>query len=287
MTLAEEYYQAESRPADVVHDFRNNKDVNAGDDFLFGENGNSLAFVIPNIFTEQECDEVIQLGEDAGYIAPQKELGTLRTAKRTSNYSNQDLANRVTDTIGSILETKLPTLQDDLGEFYGLHQNWRLVRYDPVGDSFCAHQDQMDSFQKKYSDGTKDFIVSTHTLLINLSKDGVVGGATRFYPKSKVKTAKPGQYDYAVDVILPRGWGIAFRQKGLIHSGQPVLPEGDVAKHVAQTGILRTLPKTKLCQPSVFSLGPGLAEAAEKKYFEKSEAIKNHVDKKYAISSQA
>ena len=56
-TLAEEYYQAESRPADVVHDFRNNKDVNASDDFVFGENGNSLAFVIPNIFTEEECDE--------------------------------------------------------------------------------------------------------------------------------------------------------------------------------------------------------------------------------------
>jgi hypothetical protein len=161
----------------------------------------------------------------------------------------------VSNRIQSLEEEEPKFHQDSLGPFVGIHPNWRVLRYD-AGDSFPAHQDQMDSFQRRNKDGTKDLIVSSHTLLLSLSKeDDVEGGATRFYPQAKVKGTTPGQYDYAVDVILPRGWAIAFHQKGLVHCGQPVWKG---PKYVAQAGVLRKLPPGELFQPSVFRVGPGV-----------------------------
>jgi hypothetical protein len=219
-------------------------------------NGNALVWVVPNVLNNAECDEVIQLGEDHGYDPPLKVAGTLRTAKRTSQYQNKELSDRIFSKLHDVLGPKLD--EDGMGDFYGLHANWRFVRYDE-GDLFCAHQDQMDSMQVKNPSGAKDLIVSSHTLLINLSKDGVVkGGATRFYPNSKVKSVKSGQYNHTVDVWLPRGWALAFRQKGLIHAGQPV--EGKLPKYVAQAGILRRPPRDYVLQPSVFRLGPRLEQ---------------------------
>lgn len=275
MTLAEEYFEAEARQATVTHDFHES-DFKPGDDILYDESNISLAFIIPNILTDEECDEVIQLGENYGYTPPLKAAGTLRTAKRTLNYQNKELSEYVTEKVRATMQEKLPLPKDGMGEFYGLHENWRLLRYDPTGDSFCAHQDQMDSIQKTKPDGSKEFIVSSHTLLINLSKEGVVGGATRFYPKSKVKTLESGQYDDAVDVRVPRGWGLVFRQKGLIHAGQPVW--GEMSKYVAQTGVLRLLPPKKVLQPNVFRLGPGLTEFSDQR---REELVKEACLKKY------
>ena len=79
-------------------------------------------------------------------------------------------------------------------------------------------------------------------------------GATRFYPDSKIKSDDQGQYQNSVDVYLPRGWALVFRQKGPVHAGQPSVS----VKYIAQAGILRRLPPQKLIQPSVFRLGPGL-----------------------------
>ncbi len=77
----------------------------------------------------------------------------------------------------------------------------------------------MDTFQIKKPDGTKDLCVSSHTLLINLSSDEQSqGGATRFYPDSKVKSTKSGQYNKTIDVFMPGGWAIAFCQHGLVHA---------------------------------------------------------------------
>lgn len=124
---------------------------------------------------------------------------------------------------------------------------------------FVGHQDQMDSIQLKHPDGTKDLIISSHTLLINLSPDdeSLDGGATRFYPDSKINSSKSNQYDHSVDVFLPRGWAIAFRQKDLVHAGQPVTKG---RKYVAQAGVLRQVPPNQPIRPSVFRLSPGLEE---------------------------
>jgi len=268
-TLAEEYFAAEKREATTVYNFTEEQQEDdrraivvvrekASDESE--EDGRPLAFVIPRVLNEQECDDLIASCEEHGISPPTASVGTLRTAKRTTKYQNATLSQHLFEKLGQ--EEMLQNLHDDdgMGEFYGIHSNWRVLRYDPCGDVFPAHQDQMDTMQIKREDGTKDMLASSHTMLINLSKDGVEGGATRFYPDSKVRTSALGQYDgRSVDVFLPRGWALVFRQKGLIHAGQPVTG-GTQSKYVAQAGVLRLLPREKMIQPSVFRLGPGLNE---------------------------
>merc|ERR1712003_157874 len=158
-----------------------------------------------------------------------------------------------------------------MGPFHGIHDNWRILRYDTDGGAaFPAHQDQMDSFQKPKNDGSgrKDLVVSSHTLLLQLSEDSLEGGCTRFYPRAKVSRPKQPrmdevsfrkrQFDHAVDVILPRGWALVFRQRGLLHAGQPLSASSPCSKYVAQAGVLRVLPEGAVQRPSVFKNGPGV-----------------------------
>lgn len=245
--LGAEYKRAEERPATKTLDYKANPSL--PDDVLEDDR----VFIIRNLLSSEECDELIQAGEHHGIEPPTDAAGTLRTAKRTSQYMNQELSTRLEPRIDDAVKAKIES-NDGMGDFVGFHSNWRLVRYDN-GDAFCAHQDQMDSHQVKKPDGSKDFIVSSHTLLIVLS-EGTLGGATRFYPNCKVKTSELGQYEESVDVMLPKGWAIVFRQQGLIHAGQPAV--SGPPKYVAQAGVLRLLPKDKLIQPNVFRLGPGL-----------------------------
>lgn len=284
--LADEYFQAVQRPADVVYDFR--KTDRASDDepdrlprptplFSLCETSHAAklagledAIVIPNLWSPEECEAMIRTAETEGIIPPKKEAGTLRTAKRTDNYTNPSWSDAVAERIGDHLSeyySKQADTEDDkyYGAFRSIHANWRVVRYD-AGDTFPAHQDQMDSMQEMDpTTGRKDLIVSTHTLLVQLSPNPheYQGGATRFYPRTKVAGKSPGQYDYAVDIRLPQGWALVFPQLGMVHAGQPVLAEdGGKSKYIAQAGILRTLPPRKLFKPSIFRLGPGLRELA-------------------------
>lgn len=59
---------------------------------------------------EEECNEVIQLGEDFGINTPSADVGTLRTVNRTSNYLNKDVSGRIGITkisdFNSILKAK-------------------------------------------------------------------------------------------------------------------------------------------------------------------------------------
>lgn len=271
MTLFDDYLAAVNRQAEEVFDYRTKTELPLEDPVFLRSNDDDkhpIGWAIPNILSEQECDDLIEKAEAFGLQAPLKP--TLRSSKRTGFYHNDDLSDLVFDRIKDQLD-KNPTDKADYGPTRCIHNNWRVVRYD-VGDQFPAHQDQMDSYQvKNATDGTKDFIVSSHTLLINLSPDGSVeGGATRFYPKTKNSDSP---YGYAVDVYLPRGWGFVFRQKGLYHAGQPVLKpnesvtEGESkegttttigSKYIAQAGVMRVLPDGKYLRPSIFKNGPGL-----------------------------
>lgn len=154
--LAEEYFKAEARPAVTTYDYRADSSLD-DDDFLLDADKKVLACYIRDVLTEFECEELVGLTEDHGVVAPGKEFGTLRTAKRTSQYENKDLSNKIEERLKAKISAKLP--DDGLGEFHGVHSNWRIVRYDK-GDSFCAHQDQMDSIQLKNPDGNKEFLVS-------------------------------------------------------------------------------------------------------------------------------
>merc|ERR1712232_792479 len=230
-SLTDEYVAAVNRQAETVHDFRCR-----GKDYSGEEEGNQgasiakeifgpkdtpwgdepMAFVIRDVLTPSECDELIDAAEDFGIEGPEKYVA--RSAKRTKNYTDAGLSKKIESRIKKILEprfrdpalltidsnekgnrasdtnikgenTKVNTSSQYMGPFYGIHDNWRILRYDAdSGDAFPAHQDQMDSIQKPRNDGTgrKDFVVSSHTLLLQLSEDLLQGGGTRFYPRGRM-----------------------------------------------------------------------------------------------------
>lgn len=284
-TLLNEYEEAVKRPATVTYDFRKDPSLLESPSSLDENNvrpislltdnssakrkGMEDAFVLPNLLTVKECQDLIDSAEANGIHAPAKANGTPRTAKRTSQYQHEALSTLVAERIAPILAKQFAKPKDStlwFGDFHAVHSNWRIVRYDP-GDAFPAHQDQMDSLQiLDKQTGKKDYLVSTHTLLIHLTpahQDLKTGGATRFYPRAKLGAHDTvGQYDEAVDVWLPQGWALAFPQHGLVHAGQPVLASSEgassVSKYIAQAGLMRKLPPGKLCPPSVFKLGPGI-----------------------------
>jgi len=312
-SLTEEYIAAVNSPAKVVHDFRINQDPSnnqASDQDvsvvqeIFGPKDTPwgdkpMAFVIRDVLTPSECDELIHTAEDFGIEGPQKYVA--RSAKRTKDYTNNHLSEKVDARIRHLLEDRFvdPALKVEtcekensiintetegkgssiynndqyMGELYGIHNNWRILRYDPrSGDAFPAHQDQMDSLQKPRNDGSgkKDFVVSSHTLLLQLSENELEGGGTRFYPRGRMflprsekhlqksPSFRKGQFEDAVDVLLPRGWALVFRQRGLMHAGQPVSDSSPCSKYVAQAGVLRVLPEGAVQRPSVFKNGPGV-----------------------------
>jgi len=314
-SLTDEYIAAVNRQADFVHDFRC-RDKNSSDEEQFQQGATiakeifgpkdtrwgdePMAFVVRNVLTPSECDELIEKAEKFGIKEGEKYVA--RSAKRTKNYIDADLSEKIEARLQHILKTrfrdpvlqtielnenekqisntttkgedsKLNTSSQYMGPFYGIHDNWRILRYDPdSGDAFPAHQDQMDSFQKPRNDGSgrKDFIVSSHTLLIQLSDDRLQGGGTRFYPNGQMylpRNAKhlqstpsfrKRQFEGAVDILLPRGWALVFQQRGLLHAGQPLSAFSPCSKYVAQAGVLRILPDGVLQRPSVFKNGPGV-----------------------------
>lgn len=311
-SLTDEYIAAVNRPAEVVHDFRHHDDgttTSLVKEILCGgpeKESEPMAIVISNVLTPSECDELVATAEDFGMACGDQYLA--RTAKRTKNYTNAVLSQKVEERINDILEDRFrdPSLKNDqenednsnvvrisnkkndgrlpvksvsssyMGPFSGIHTNWRVLRYDAdCGDAFPAHQDQMDCFQRPKPDGSgrKDLIVSSHTLLIQLSNDNLEGGATRFYPRAKarltpsdkqndVSSFRTSQFAHAEDVLLPKGWALIFKQRGLLHAGQPLVASSSCPKYVAQSGVLRVLPEGVLQKPSVFKNGPGVTKGA-------------------------
>lgn len=314
-SLTDEYIAAVNRRAEIVHDFRCcNKDSSGEEQChqgaaivreIFGPKDtpwgdDPMAFVIRNVLTPSECDDLIDAAENFGINGPEKYVA--RSAKRTKNYTDADLSEKMEARIQHILEARFrdPVLQtieshekenqisntitkgenrktntssQYMGPFYGIHENWRILRYDAdSGDAFPAHQDQMDSLQKPRNDGSgrKDFVVSSHTLLVQLSEDLLQGGGTRFYPRGRMylprnekhlqksSSFRERQFEGAVDILLPRGWALVFRQRGLLHAGQPLPDSSPCSKYVAQAGVLRALPEGVLQRPSVFKNGPGV-----------------------------
>jgi len=286
LTLLEEYEEAVWRPATKVFDFRKEEKEEQqvdpssmvvrklsilDDNSSARKKGIEDAFVVPNLLTPEECQALMDSAEGHGIVPPAKANGTPRTAKRTASYQNEELSTIINERLAPFLGEYFQKNEDDhwCGEFHGVHANWRVVRYDP-GDAFPAHQDQMDTIQKMDKrTGKKDYLVSTHTLLIQLTPpthDLRDGGATRFYPKAKLGAdTTSGQYEESIDVHLPQGWALAFPQMGLVHAGQPIpkldgedAVAGKNSKYIAQAGILRNLPAGKLFRPSIFKLGPGI-----------------------------
>jgi len=322
-SLTDEYVAAVNRPAEVVHDFRHHYRSGDEDDqqeegaslvkiLLGSDNLNSnekehptpatstvasasasssfaeepIAFVIRNVLTPSECDQLI---DDAEYFGVwEGDKCATQCVKRTRDYINTALSEIVEERIRHVLQFALMTGKEDedlnaitkpsnsankyMGPVCGIQDNWKILQYDTdCGVALPVHHDRMDCFSKPKNDGSgrEDFVVSSHTLLLQLSHDALEGGCTRFYPRGKLRLPKDSdndtafrirQFEHAVDVALPRGWALVFRQRGPMHAEQPLSVSSPCSKYVAQTSILRTLSDGVLQKPADFRNGRGMAK---------------------------
>lgn len=111
------------------------------------------AWVVPQLLSEEECVELICLGEEFGLEPALAATGAryLCTNKRTSSYCNLELAaavaKRLPDSLLEVVEETKPHTC-----VRGVHPNWRIARYDS-GDFFAAHYDQADSLTFQGEEG--------------------------------------------------------------------------------------------------------------------------------------
>jgi len=205
------------------------------------------AWVVLNLLSEEECEEIIRQGEDWGLEADSKVRA--RTSLRTNNWINEELsirvAKRLSEKLLGMVEASPPYTSVRC-----IHPNWRVAKYSQ-GQTFPAHIDQADSVVAQHPEKIKQRFTSSHTLLIYLRNWGkqFEGGATRLFLDG----------DYAgttADICLPQGGALIFQQRGMLHAGMPV--EGEQPKYIAQAGLLRGEPKHVSGPSAVFKYGPGL-----------------------------
>ena len=231
-------------------------------------------WVVPGLLTGEECEEIIELGEDWGIGEEDVKVPRdqrVRTSNRTNSYQNPELSirlnKRLPEELLEAVEQSAPWTS-----VRGLHPNWRVARY-RSGETFPAHQDQADSVIVKHAERVRQRYTSSHTLLINLTSRGTHfdGGQTRFF--------MDGDYSgRTVDICLPRGYALVFQQRGLYHAGLPVL--GDGVKYIAQTGLLRAEPERGVITgpASVFKYAPGLS---------RDSMLKHKSDYNYLLNREA
>lgn len=202
------------------------------------------AWVLPNVFTPEECQDVIQRGQAWGLRGSKN--SEIRSNKRTNDYMDFSLSTMVKGKLTSELLDRLEQTWPFTG-VRAVHPNWRVASY-LAGEQFVPHYDNSDHMHIVTEAGAKERLVTSHTLLIFLTdRDTFEGGATRLYPN--------GRYDEgSVDVMLPQGWGLVFQQKGMLHAGAEVV-QGN--KWIAQAGILRGQSEEIREAPSLFKPGPG------------------------------
>jgi len=239
--LHQQYYANAAKPA--------TKTIDSFDPNGITEVVEGRAWVVPDILSPQECEDIMKKGEDNGmsHMAIGK---TPRTSRRTSNYWAPWISHLVTPRLSNQL---LDTLEETVpySAVRGIHPNWRVASYG-VGETFPAHYDQADSMTLAgEEEGTREVCTSSHTLLIYLSPpETFAGGATRLFLS--------GKYDQdTVDIKLPQGYALVFQQKGMLHAGLDVVRPAGACKYIAQAGLLRA-PGQVLGAPSVFKVGPGL-----------------------------
>eukprot|EP00092_Neocalanus_flemingeri_P019907 GFUD01021565.1.p1 GENE.GFUD01021565.1~~GFUD01021565.1.p1 ORF type:complete len:308 (+),score=107.70 GFUD01021565.1:92-1015(+) len=238
--LKEEYYRNVQLPATTTMD---TFPADCITEVLQGK-----AWVVPGLLSEEECEQIVQEGEEWG-LRGAKEAG-VRTSKRTSDWDNEQLSvklnKRLPEELLKVVEATAPYTS-----VRGIHPNWRVARYQE-GETFPAHVDQADSVTVQHPEKKRQRFTSSHTLLIYLKRRGeqFQGGATRLFPT--------GSYSGATtDVCLPQGCGLVFQQRGLLHAGLPV--DGAGAKYIAQAGVLRAEAGHVTGAPAIFKYGPGLA----------------------------
>ena len=83
-------------------------------------------WVVPNLLTEEECEEVIQAGEEWGIggVEDQRLAGHVRTSERTNSYCDEKLSMKLNKRLPEDLLVAIEAT-DPYTSVRGLHPNWR------------------------------------------------------------------------------------------------------------------------------------------------------------------
>ncbi|XP_055957653.1 uncharacterized protein LOC126824958 [Patella vulgata] len=166
---------------------------------LPGEFENYLAFALYNVFTPQECNELIEKTEEMGYKP------ALINGWESTEQSNR-IWNRVKDYVCSEIENDRVT---------GLNKQLKFLRYDP-GEYFKPHFDGCYTGEN----GEKSYF----SLQLYLN-EGFKGGSTTFISKISGDRVE----------FVPKTGAVLIFQQDILHEGS-LLEEG--RKYSCRTDIM-------------------------------------------------
>eukprot|EP00403_Amphidinium_massartii_P035843 CAMPEP_0178433246 /NCGR_PEP_ID=MMETSP0689_2-20121128/32806_1 /TAXON_ID=160604 /ORGANISM="Amphidinium massartii, Strain CS-259" /LENGTH=262 /DNA_ID=CAMNT_0020055267 /DNA_START=95 /DNA_END=883 /DNA_ORIENTATION=+ len=195
-----------------------------------------LAFVIDNVLTPEECDEIIRAGETMGFIDAAPGIRTppgMRMNKACHWIADESLQGGILARIRHLLPERLDgdLLHDKLSHRVALY------KYN-AGDVFRKHIDGQFPGYSLSEDRQEiitweDNLRSKLSLLIYLNgaEDGVSGGATELYSKdgsSHAVTPKQGSA-----LLFQHGHDM---ETSVFHMGKEV--HGSVPKYVARINVM-------------------------------------------------
>ncbi|KAF8880308.1 hypothetical protein BD779DRAFT_1549538 [Infundibulicybe gibba] len=189
--------------------------------------------VIDNVFTPQECADLIALAESDskweqaavhyGLGPDQNYVDTeYRNSERILRFDHQaaeKMFQRLLPLVPELVQVKPhdtweaifgpPGKVKGTWKLHGLNERLSFLRYGP-GNYFREHCDG----QLELPDGRKARV----TLQVYLNDEGLSGGATRIWGRKRYNKGK----DTWVDVEPKMGRVLIFQQKGVWHSGEEV-----------------------------------------------------------------
>ncbi|XP_064634786.1 uncharacterized protein LOC135492322 isoform X2 [Lineus longissimus] len=166
--------------------------------------GDKLAFVLHNVFTKEECDEIIAITEEKGYEPAMVNVGggrqKLMTDIRNSYRCIWDTTEQA-ERIWQRIKKFVPEYWEG-HRALGLNERLRILRYDP-GQKFAPHFDG----EYRRDNGERSYI--TMQLYLN---EGFKGGSTTFLEKWD-----PSSGDSVP--VVPKTGSILVFQHDILHEG--------------------------------------------------------------------
>jgi len=201
---------------------------------------NKNAFVLDNVFTEEECNQWIQEAEKRGFTVAEVNVGggrqKLMTDYRNSQRCIWDSTERAND-IWHRIEPFMPKTFKKRN-CLGLNERLRLLRYDP-GHFFMPHMD--GTYQR--DNGERSYI--TIQLYLN---EGYKGGSTTFLHSKNASSDRMSGPETGDVEYVPKTGSVLVFDHPILHEGS-VLFEG--RKYCLRTDVMFSAIDYSLCDLAI------------------------------------
>ena len=181
---------------------------------------NILAFTLDNVYTEEECKELIKLSEENGYEQALVNIGGGKQQKMTDVRNNDRSIIDSFGLSGELWDRIKPFIPENYKdhEVVGLNERLRFLRY-YEGQYFAPHCDGV-----YYREDGSEFSQITILLYLN---EGFEGGETTFLNFSDKKAR--------VKAVPKTGSVLVFEHR-LLHEGTALI--GDGVKYCVRTDVM-------------------------------------------------